>query len=145
MQPSTQKKYFLVVLVTAVVLVATKLTWSWRHNRAILRDIERVTQVALPNNYSSLEIEEATEFSYVGKMKIKRSDIETFMQQMKFSEKTDFLALSTWGPYKDLFKNPEQVRGFLGVYGRIDGRNGWEFAYDPATEQMWFFMGYSIK
>jgi hypothetical protein len=144
-RPSRRLLYLAVALGAVAAFIWLGIHRPWRGDRSALRGIESIIKTELPRRYTDLSIERPTEFCIVGHMRVGRSDMAEFMQKMKFAEKTDYLALRTWGKYKRFFGDSKNLQGFVGVYGAIEGRNGWEFAYDPATEQLWFFVGYSIK
>lgn len=110
----------------------------------ILRETEQIIGVRFPR-HSELEAELATEFSYVGRLRVRQSDAASFLRELKFSPDPELQFLTTWGKYKDLFNSSDRVRGFLGSTGVIPGKNSWEIVYDPKSEQMWFFLGFALS
>lgn len=145
--PVTRFSWKLIVWVLAALFVGyiafTQSPW-WR-TRQDLRRIESVVGVQLPIHRSDVAIHYATEFSITGYMKIEERDVADFLARMKMKPKQDYLALATWGPQTLHFKDSSRLTGYLGVYGAIEGKNGWEFAYDPASRELWFFVGWSIR
>src|SRR3972149_6806084 len=138
-----RRKYFWLLLLPALAVFWLKVYEPWDEPRAILRNIERITQVKFPK-HSELEIEAPTEFCYVGKVSVNATDMVSYLRQMKFTEQSDFRYLRAWGKYKQLFETNEKLGGFLGAVGILEGKHSWEFAYDPSTGQMWFAMMYIL-
>ncbi len=131
------------VLALAVVGIGVAQFRWWRQQKE-LRWIEKVTGAEFPARRSELAIYHATEFGYTGHMKIAERDAQAFVARMKMAPKEEYVALATWGPQAERFKEPKNLKGYIGVYGAIEGKNGWEFAYDPSSHDLWFFVGWHI-
>lgn len=147
MSPRHKPVWYLLLLIAAVASVVGFM--YHKHStgpQAILREIEKKIGVPFPRRYDGLEVELATEFCYVGKMRVSRADADSFLRQMNFDPKPGFnyVYLSTWGKYRELFQDSQKVTGFLHAHGVVEGKNSWEFAYNPATDELWFCLGYTL-
>jgi hypothetical protein len=140
-----RRSSYIALGVLSVALAAIGVWRSSSANSRILGEIGEIIGMKLPVHYSSLEVERPTEFAVVGSMIVDRTEMEAFATQLGFARKTDFVALATWGRYAKYFQERGNAGGLVGIYGAIPGKYGWEFAYDPDSGRMWFFMGYSLS
>jgi hypothetical protein len=136
-----------VVLVLFIILGTVYFRYyrQWHRQESTLRAIESTTGVKFPHERSGLVIDYQYEFCVRGRMKLEGKDNAEFLRQAGFGVKTTYPLLEAYGLDRERFKHPETLNGWLGMHGSIEGKNGWEFAYDPTSKQLWLFFGWSTS